>query len=100
MSEFQRISITLPKKLLRRSRVLIEEEIYSNFSELVRESIKNELILDRNLIEKKAAIDRIFKEEEGKGFDTSGLTQDELIERIRKTKFKIITAEQFLAKNF
>ena len=86
MSEFQRINITLPKKLLRKSRVLIEEGIYSNFSELVRESIKNELILDRSLIEKKAAIDRIFKEEEGKGFDTSGLTQDELIERIRKTR--------------
>ncbi len=86
MSEFQRINITLPKKLLRKSKVLIEEGIYSNFSELVRESIKNELILDRNLIEKKAAIDRIFKEEEGKGFDTSGLTQDELIERIRKTR--------------
>ena len=86
MSEFKRVNITLPKKLLRKSRVLIEEGIYSNFSELVRESIKNELILDRNLIEKKAAIDKIFKEEEEKGFDTSGLTQDELIERIRKTR--------------
>ena len=65
---------------------MIEEGLYSNFSELVRESIKNELLLDSRLLEKKAAIDKIFKEEEGKGFDTSGLTQDELIERIRKTR--------------
>lgn len=86
MSSIQRINITLPKKLVQKSKVLIEEGIFSNFSELVRESIKNELLLDRNLLEKKAAIDKIFKEEEGKGFDTSHLTQDELIKRIRKTR--------------
>lgn len=86
MSEIQRINITLPKKLVQKSRILIDEGIYSNFSELVRESIKNELLLDKNLLEKKAAIDKIFKEEKGKGFDTSHLTQDELIKRIRKTR--------------
>ncbi len=86
MPEIQRINITLPRKLVQKSKVLIEEGLYSNFSELVRESIKNELLLDRSLLDKKAAIDKIFKEEEGKGFDTSGLTQDELIKRIRKTR--------------
>ena len=89
MSEFQRINITLPKKLLSKSKVLIEEGIYSNFSELVRESIKNEILLDRNLINKKTAIDKIFLEEKGKGFDTSNLTQEELIKRIRKTRDKL-----------
>ena len=86
MSDFQRINITLPKKLLNKSKVLIEEGIYSNFSELVRESIKNEILLDRNLLDKKTAIDKIFREEMGKGFDTSNLTQEELIKRIRKTR--------------
>ncbi len=86
MSDIQRINITLPRRLVEKSKVLIEEGIYSNFSELVRESIKNEILLDRNLLDKKAAIDKIFKEEEGKGFDTSGLTQDELIKRIRKIR--------------
>lgn len=86
MSEIQRINITLPKKLIQRTRVLIDEGLYSNFSELVRESIKNELILDRNLIEKKKILDKWFREEEGKEFDTSHLTQEELIKRIRKIR--------------
>lgn len=86
MSEIQRINITLPRRLVEKSKVLIEEGLYSNFSELIRESLKNELLLDRNLIEKKKILDKWFKEEEGKGFDTSRLTQDELIKRIRKTR--------------
>ena len=86
MSEIQRVNITLPKKLLQKSRILIDEGLYSNFSELVRESIKNELILDRNLLEKKAAIDKIFEEEKGNGFDTSNLSQEQLIRRIKKIR--------------
>jgi len=86
MAGIQRINITLPKKLLQKSKVLIDEGLYSSFSELVRESIKNELLLDRNLLDKKAAIDKIFREEKGKGFDTSRLSQEELIKRIRKTR--------------
>ncbi len=89
MSEIQRVNITLPKKLLQKSKVLIEEGIYSSFSELVRESIKNELILDRNLLEKKAAIDKIFEEEKGNGFDTSNLSQEQLIRRIRKIRSEL-----------
>ena len=86
MSEIQRINITLPRKLVQKSKVLIEEGIYSSFSELVRESIKNELLLDKNLIEKKKILDKWFKEEEGNWFDTSHLTQEEIIKRIRKTR--------------
>ena len=86
MPEIQRVNITLPKKLIQRSRVLIEEGLYSNFSELVRESIKNELLMDKGLLEKKAAIDKIFEEEKGKGFDTSNLSQEQLIRRIRKIR--------------
>ncbi len=86
MSEIQRINITLPKKLVQKSKVLIEEGLYSNFSELVRESIKNEILLDKNLIEKKKTLDKWFKEEEGNWFDTSHLTQEEIIKRIRKTR--------------
>lgn len=89
MAEIQRVNITLPKKLLQKSKVLIEEGIYSNFSELVRESIKNEILIDKNLIEKKKILDKWFKEEEGNWFDTSHLTQDEIIKRIRKTRNKL-----------
>ena len=86
MSEIQRINITLPKKLVQKSKVLIDEGLYSTFSELVRESLKNELLLDQSLIEKKRILDKWFKEESGRGFDTSNLTREELIKRIRKTR--------------
>lgn len=86
MGEIQRINITLPRKLVEKSRVLIDEGLYGNFSELVQESIKNELLLDKGLIEKKSLLDKWFAEEKGKGFDAASLTQEELIKRIRKTR--------------
>ena len=86
MSEIQRINITLPKKLVQRSKVLIKEGLYSSFSELIRESLKNEILLDQSLIEKKKILNKIFEEEKGKGFDTSKLSQEQLIRRIRKTR--------------
>lgn len=89
MAGFQRINITLPKKLVKKSKILIEEGLYSNFSELVKESIKNEILNDINLIEKKRIIDEIFVEELGKGEDTSHLNQEGLIKKIRKTREKL-----------
>lgn len=86
MSETQRINITLPKRLVEKSRVLLEEGFYSSFSELIREGLKNELLLDEKLIEKKRILDKLFKEERGRGFDTSNLSQEDLIKRIRKTR--------------
>ena len=89
MSEFKRINITLPKRLVKKSRILLDEGIYSSFSELIRESIKNELLLDEKLIEKKKILDKLFREERGSGFDTSNLSQEDLIKRIRKTRDEI-----------
>ena len=86
MLEIQRINITLPKKLVNKAKVLIDEGLYSNFSELIREGIRNELLLDQKLMEKKRILEKWFKDEKGKGIDTSGLTQEELVERIRKTR--------------
>ncbi len=89
MSEVQRINITLPKKLVQRSKILIEEGIYSNFSELVREGIKDEIELNKQHIDKMKILKKIFEEEKGKGFDISKLTQEEIIKRIRKTRDKL-----------
>ena len=92
MSEIQRINITLPKKLVKRSRILIDEGLYSNFSELVRESIRNEILLDSRMVESeknKILLNKLFEEELGKGEDTSKLSQDELIRKIRKTRDKL-----------
>jgi|SRR3989344_3310066 len=92
MSEIQRINITLPKKLVKRSRILIDEGLYSNFSELVRESIKNEILLDSRMVEdkkNKILLNKLFEEELGSGEDTSKLSRDELIRKIRKTRDKL-----------
>lgn len=92
MSNIQRINITLPKKLVKRSKVLIEEGLYSNFSELVRESLKNEILLDRGMVEdkkNKIILNKLFEEEVGKGEDTSNLSREDLIKKIRKTRDKL-----------
>ena len=39
MTEIRRINITLPKKLVEKTKVLIEEGLYSNFSELVKKNL-------------------------------------------------------------
>ncbi len=84
MPEIQRINITLPKKLLNKTKILVDEGLYSNFSEMVRESLKNEIMMNIGLIEKKSSLEKWFKEEEG--YDTSSLTQEEMIKKIRKTR--------------
>ncbi|MBI2653548.1 hypothetical protein HYX02_01930 [Candidatus Woesearchaeota archaeon] len=86
MSEIQRINITLPKKLVEKSKILIEEGLYSNFSELVREGIKDEIELNKSQIEKMKILRKWFKEEKHKGFDTSKLAQEDIIKRLRKTR--------------
>lgn len=86
MSEFQRINITLPKKLVKKSKILIQEGIYSNFSELVREGIKDEIELNKSQIEKIKILKKWFDEEKNQGFDTSKLSKEEVIKRLRKTR--------------
>ena len=72
--------------MVEKLRILLDEGIYSNFSELIRESIKNELLLDKGILEKKALLNKWFSEEASKGQDTSNLTQEELVKRIRKSR--------------
>ena len=86
MSEIQRINITLPRKLVKKSKILIDEGLYSNFSEIVREGIKDEIELNKIQINKMKTIRKWFKEEKNKGFDTSNLTKEEIIKRLRKTR--------------
>ncbi|MBU0757481.1 MAG: ribbon-helix-helix domain-containing protein [Nanoarchaeota archaeon] len=86
MTEIQRINITLPKKLVEKTKQLIDEGLYSSFSELVRESLKNELLMDRPLIEKKKVLDKWFVKEIFSDHGAPDLHRDELIKNIRKTR--------------
>ena len=84
MSDIQRINITLPRKLVKRTRVLIDEGLYSNFSELVRESLKQEILKDQPLLYKKSVLDKWFSETQSS--DTHALSHEQLMERIRQTR--------------
>jgi len=86
MSEIQRINITLPKKLLKESRTLIDGGMFSNFSELVRESLRKEILTDRRLIQNKRILDKWEKEDRIIGEDTSHLSQEEIIAKIKKMR--------------
>jgi len=97
MPDIQRVNITLPKKLVQKSRILIDEGLYSNFSELVREGIKDEIELNKSQIEKVKTLKKWLLEEKNTGFDASRLPQEEIMQRLRKTreqlweeKFKLI----------
>lgn len=97
MSEVQRINITLPKRLVEKSRILIEEGLFSNFSELVREGIKDELELSKLQLDKMAVLRKWLGEEKRAWFDTSKLTEEQIMKRLRRTreqlweeKFKLI----------
>ena len=84
MTDIQRINITLPKKLVKRTRVLIDEGLYTNFSELVRESLKQEILKDQPLLDKKRVLDEWFSEK--RSYDTHALSNEQLMERIRQTR--------------
>lgn len=51
-----------------------------------RKMSKKVLQNSKILLDKKVILDKLFKEEEGKSYDTSNLTQEEIIKRIRKTR--------------
>ena len=84
--KFQRINITLPEPLVKQSRILIEEGLFSNFSELVKTGIKDELKMDLPLIRKKAILQKLFEENNGYGEDLSSSTKEDIIARLRKTR--------------
>jgi len=52
MSDIQRINITLPAPLYRKAMQLVEKGIYSNFSELVRSSLRREIKKAQVFLEK------------------------------------------------
>ena len=87
MTKVVRVNITLPKELIDKSRILIDEGIYSNFSEMVRAGIKNELEIGMPMITKKKILLKWFKEE--KGEELTNLSKEEIIEKIRRTREKL-----------
>lgn len=86
MSEIERINITLPKKLVSRSKILIDEGLFSSFSEMVREGIKSLILRDAELIEKKKILKQVLGENEGYDADLRQLSKEQIIDRVRETR--------------
>lgn len=84
--KFQRINITLPEPLVKQSKILIKEGLFSNFSELVKTGIKDELRMDLPLIRKKKTLKKIFSDTKLSGADLSGLSKEEIVQKLRKTR--------------
>ena len=48
--EFRKVNITLPVQLFEKSKELVDKGLYSNFSDLVRSSLRKELKEDQELL--------------------------------------------------
>ena len=89
--EFKKVNITLPAQLLEKSRQLIDRGLYSNFSDLVRSSLRREIKEEQDLLKQsdewKDLVESIRNDL--KKSDLEGLSEQEIIKRLRRTRDKI-----------
>ncbi len=89
--EFRKINITLPVQLFNKAKQLVDKGLYSNFSDLVRSSIRKELKEEQKLVEEKSEW-RILVESirnDLKKSELAKLSEQEIIKRLRRTRNKI-----------
>ena len=89
--EFKKLNITLPVRLFNKSRLLIEQGLYSNFSDLVRSSLRKELKDDLPLLSIKDEWSQLIDDfrQSMLSSELRTLSDTEIIERLRKTREEI-----------
>jgi len=89
--EFRKVNITLPAQLFERSRQLIEKGLYSNFSDLVRSSLRRELKEDQQLLGQEDEWQRLVKEIRAdlQNTELAKMSKEQIIKRLRDTRDKI-----------
>ena len=89
--EFRKVNITLPVQLFEKSKQLIERGLYSNFSDLVRSSIRKELKEEHQLLSKEDEWQRLVKEirVDLQKTELAKMSKEQIIKRLRKTRDKI-----------
>ncbi|MBI2658686.1 hypothetical protein HYX05_01105 [Candidatus Woesearchaeota archaeon] len=89
--EFRKVNITLPVQLFEKSKHLVEKGLYSNFSDLVRSSLRKELKEDRQLLDEDEEWQRLVKEIRAdlQKTELAKMSKEQIIKRLRKTRDKI-----------
>jgi len=89
--EFKKVNITLPAQLLEKSRQLIDRGLYSNFSDLVRSSLRREIKEDKELLTENNEWTNLVESirEDLKKTELAKLSEAEILKRIRRSREKI-----------
>ncbi len=93
--EFRKVNITLPVQLFEKSKHLVEKGLYSNFSDLVRSSLRKELKEDQQLLGEEDEWQRLVKEIRAdlQNTELAKMSKEQIIKRLRKTREKVYDEE-------
>jgi len=93
--EFRKVNITLPVQLFEKSKHLVEKGLYSNFSDLVRSSLRKELKEDQQLLGEEDEWQRLVKEIRAdlQNTELAKMSKAEILKRLRKTREKVYDEE-------
>ena len=89
--EFKKVNITLPAPLLEKSRQLIDRGLYSNFSDLVRSSLRREIKEDKELLTENNEWINLVESirEDLKKTELAKLSEAEILKRLRRSREKL-----------
>ena len=93
--EFRKVNITLPSASFEKAKELVGKGLYSNFSDLVRSSLRKELKEEHQLLSKEDEWQRLVKEIRAdlQKTELAKMSKAEILKRLRKTREKVYDEE-------
>ena len=93
--EFRKINITLPVQLFEKSKQLIDRGLFSNFSDLVRSSIRRELKEDQDLLKQSNEWKNLVESIRAdlKKTELAKLSKEEILKRLRRSRERVYYEE-------
>ena len=93
--EFKKVNITLPVQLFEKSKQLVEKGLYSNFSDLIRSSLRKELKDEHQLLSKEDEWQKLVKEIRAdlQNTELAKMPKAQILKRMGKTREKIYDEE-------
>lgn len=90
-TEFKKVNITLPVQLLEKSKQLIDRGLYSNFSDLIRSSLRREIKEEAELLkdmnEWRSLVESI--REDLTKTELAKLSKVEILKRLKRSREKV-----------
>ena len=89
--EFRKVNITLPVQLFEKAKNLVDKGFYSNFSDLVRSTLRKELKEEHQLASKEDEWQKLVKEIRAdlQKTELAKMSKEQIIKRLRKTRDRI-----------